>query len=83
MFNTGEKIMPLYEYKCEKCDKSFEILQKSNNEKAVCPNCGGTSLEKLFSVFASGSTSSGNGGIPSPSPGGCAPGGCGCGSNMG
>jgi putative FmdB family regulatory protein len=77
--------MPLYEYKCGKCDKSFEILQKNNSEKVVCPNCGGKSLEKLFSVFASGSSSespSSGGGIPS-SPGGCAKGGCGCGMNMG
>jgi putative FmdB family regulatory protein len=78
--------MPLYEYKCGKCDKSFEILQKNNNEKAVCPNCGGKSLEKLFSVFASASSSessSNSGSIPSSAPGGCARGGCGCGMNMG
>ncbi|MFQ5965679.1 MAG: zinc ribbon domain-containing protein [Candidatus Scalinduaceae bacterium] len=71
--------MPLYEYKCKKCDKSFEILQR-NNEKAVCPNCGGTSLNKLFSVFASGSTSdssSSEGGIPSSAPGKCGTGCCG------
>lgn len=70
--------MPLYEYKCGKCKKSFEILQKSN-EKAVCPDCGSKSLEKLFSVFASNSSSesaSGGSGIPS-SPGACGTGCCG------
>ncbi|MDR4503763.1 MAG: zinc ribbon domain-containing protein [Candidatus Scalindua sp.] len=74
--------MPLYEYRCKKCDKSFEILHKSN-EKAVCPECGGKSMEKLFSVFASGgsSDSSLNGTGPSSSPG-CSSGGCGCGMNM-
>ena len=70
--------MPLYEYKCSKCEKSFEILQR-NNEKVVCPNCEGKSLEKLFSVFASSSSSesaSGGGGMPS-SPGSCGTGCCG------
>ena len=75
--------MPLYEYRCKKCDKNFEILQKSN-EKAVCPECGGKSMEKLFSVFASGGTSeaSSREGGPSSSPG-CGSGGCGCGMNIG
>ncbi len=77
--------MPLFEYTCKKCVKSFEILQR-NNEKVVCPKCGGTSLEKLFSVFASGSgseSSSSEGSIPSSTAGKCSPGGCGCGMNMG
>ncbi|MFV1975545.1 MAG: zinc ribbon domain-containing protein, partial [Candidatus Scalindua sp.] len=53
--------MPLYEYKCKKCEKISEILQR-NNEKVVCPECGGKSLEKQFSVFASGSLSDSAGG---------------------
>ncbi len=71
--------MPLYEYKCAKCDKSFEILQR-NNEKVVCPDCGEKSLEKLFSVFASSSSSesaSGGSGMPPSSPGSCGTGCCG------
>ncbi len=72
--------MPLYEYKCAKCDKSFEIL-KRNNEKVVCPNCGGKALEKQFSVFASSSSSestSGGGSIP---PSSCGTGCCGMGGH--
>ncbi|HDY67715.1 MAG TPA: zinc ribbon domain-containing protein [Candidatus Scalindua sp.] len=42
--------MPIYEYKCEKCDTNFEELQ-TKNEKVVCPSCGGTSLKKMFSAF--------------------------------
>ncbi len=74
--------MPLYEYKCAKCDKNFEILQRSN-EKIVCPNCGGKSLEKQFSVFASNSSSesaSSGSGMP-PSSGSCGTGCCGMGSH--
>ena len=69
--------MPLYEYKCKKCKKNSEILQR-NNEKVVCPECGGKSLEKQFSVFASGSLSdsAGGGGMPPSSPGSCSGTGC-------
>jgi putative FmdB family regulatory protein len=66
--------MPIYEYKCEKCDTNFEILQ-TKNEKVVCPGCGGTSLKKMFSVFAKGSSPEGS--VPTSAPGGCCPGTCG------
>ncbi len=71
--------MPLYEYKCKKCERSFEILQR-NNEKVVCPKWGGKTLEKQFSVFASSSqsdSSAGGGSIPPTSPGSCGTGCCG------
>ncbi len=71
--------MPLFEYNCKKCDKSFEILQR-NNKKVICPNCGGTSLEKLFSVFSKGASSelpSCEGSVPSCAPSRCGTGTCG------
>lgn len=41
--------MPLYEYKCDKCGKRVEILQRvSDKPYAHCPNCGGD-MKKLFS----------------------------------
>jgi len=43
--------MPIYEYECEKCSRSFEILQRSD-EKVSCPSCGGNKLRKLFSTFS-------------------------------
>ncbi len=69
--------MPLYEYRCKKCEKNFEILQRGS-EKAVCPECGGKSLEKQFSVFASGGqqSESSGGGMPPSSPGSCSGTGC-------
>lgn len=48
--------MPIYEYKCEKCDATFEKLQKGKG-KVVCPSCGAAKTKKLFSVFASSSSS--------------------------
>ena len=42
--------MPLYEYKCKKCKKTFEVLQKINSEPLKdCFHCSGN-LEKLISI---------------------------------
>jgi putative FmdB family regulatory protein len=44
--------MPLYEYKCDKCGKTFEVMQKFSDEPlATHPDCGGR-VEKLMSTSA-------------------------------
>ena len=44
--------MPLYEYKCLKCGRTFEILQKVDDEPVkTCINCGGP-VKKLISPSA-------------------------------
>ena len=44
--------MPIYEYHCEKCGKTFSHLHRRLGEAApACPECGG-SVKKLFSSFA-------------------------------
>lgn len=60
---AGETAMPLYEYQCTDCRRSFEILQSlgAGPGGLECPGCGGADLVKQFSTFAP-STSSGNGG---------------------
>ncbi|MDQ1350600.1 MAG: hypothetical protein QG657_902 [Acidobacteriota bacterium] len=41
--------MPLYEYRCNKCNKNFEVLQKINAEPlTTCLYCQGD-VEKLIS----------------------------------
>ena len=41
--------MPIYEYKCVKCEKLHEVIQKFGDEPLrVCPDCGGD-LKKLIS----------------------------------
>jgi len=41
--------MPLYEYKCDRCESVFEVMQKfSDDPLTVHENCGG-SLERLLS----------------------------------
>ena len=63
--------MPIYEYRCSKCETRFEVLQKvgADGSDLNCPECGAKQPEKLLSMFASaGNDTFGQGG-------GCAPGG--------
>lgn len=40
--------MPIYEYRCTKCNKEFEVMQKiTDNPLTVCNSCGGE-LKKLI-----------------------------------
>jgi putative FmdB family regulatory protein len=41
--------MPIYEYKCDSCHKTFEKIQKVSDPKCKkCPSCGGK-VRKLVS----------------------------------
>jgi len=41
--------MPLYEYKCDKCGTTFEVIQKlAEPPVKKCPQCGG-SVKKIIS----------------------------------
>jgi putative FmdB family regulatory protein len=41
--------MPIYEYECDSCEKTFEIMQKFSDEPLrTCPECG-NQLRKLIS----------------------------------
>ena len=75
--------MPLYEYVCQKCDKSFELLVRGD-DTPQCPHCHSRKLDKLLSVV-SGHVAGGKG-YASPDPGGCGKPQCGmggCGGMMG
>ena len=43
--------MPLFEYRCSACQHQFEALVRGSATPA-CPSCGGTSLERIISMFA-------------------------------
>ncbi len=47
--------MPLYEYRCEKCGKSFEKLRRMQDadEPLQCPDCRSGEVKRLFSTFSS------------------------------
>lgn len=41
--------MPMYEYKCVKCDCVFDKIVKDKNERVFCLKCGGPAvINKLF-----------------------------------
>lgn len=43
--------MPIYEYVCEACDQTHDVLQKMSDAPLTdCPNCGEPSLKKKLSA---------------------------------
>ncbi len=44
--------MPLFEYKCGKCDAVTEFLELGNTKKKhTCEKCGSEDMSKMFSAF--------------------------------
>lgn len=44
--------MPVYEYRCKKCGKSFELIETVSEHdpaKVRCPDCKSKSVERLWS----------------------------------
>lgn len=41
--------MPLYEYKCSKCDQVFEVIQKFSDEPLTVHEACGGQVERLLS----------------------------------
>ncbi len=54
--------MPIFEFRCDECGKSFEkiVLKANSTENDICcPNCGSKKCTKLISAIgAVGSSSS-------------------------
>jgi len=82
--------MPIYEYRCSNCDRSFEAFVRSGDNGAQCPHCHGSKLTREMSTFAARasngdsaaavSSAMANSGTSSgfTGGGGCCGGGCGC-----
>ena len=74
--------MPIFNFTCAKCGKSFETLLKNSSESAACPVCGSKKVKKELNRISVGRSSSGKCPNESVCPGagthtcGC---GCGCG----
>jgi len=46
--------MPVYEYVCNDCHTSFEVIltiREHDEEEVVCPRCGGTKIEQGVAEF--------------------------------
>jgi putative FmdB family regulatory protein len=48
--------MPLYEYRCDACGRTFEELRSSSEADAAieCPSCESRRTARQLSTFASG-----------------------------
>lgn len=72
--------MPLYDFVCEDCGKTSEMLVFSESETVKCPHCGGAKMSKCMSPTSS-LTGRGGAGMPGPGDTACcgsAPGHGGC-----
>lgn len=65
--------MPIYEYACQDCDRSFEelVLRRSDEDEVRCPKCKGKRVSKKMSRPAA--ARSGGGGGSAASSAGCGP----------
>ena len=51
--------MPIFEYRCAECDTRFEDLVLNGKAAPVaCKQCGGSSVERVFSTFSAQASSS-------------------------
>lgn len=52
--------MPIFEYKCTKCEAEFEklVFGAASENGIECPDCQSNEVEKLFSCFSGVSRSS-------------------------
>jgi len=62
--------MPIFEYKCLKCESEFEklVFGAASANEILCPDCQSDEVEQLFSCF-NGVTRSGDGTTKSMSSG--------------
>ena len=54
--------MPIYEYSCDDCKKTFSVLRLSTAPaETVCTVCGSKNVRKLMSAFCCSDSGSGGG----------------------
>jgi putative FmdB family regulatory protein len=48
--------MPIYDYKCRNCGKTFEMLRRMQDadRDLQCPDCHAHEVERLLSAFSTG-----------------------------
>ncbi len=76
--------MPIYEFECKACGKTFDHLAPNmhvESQKATCPHCQSKNTMRKMSVFAVANAQPGGYASESSGGGSCCCGSCGCGSN--
>jgi putative FmdB family regulatory protein len=75
-FLDRRRCMPIYEYRCPKCNQQFEQLVRGD-ETVTCPKCGSPNLTKLLSRPAVSVKQSGTQDVPPcGNPNACCSGNC-------
>ncbi len=49
--SAGGDAVPIYEFKCQKCGKEFDLalsVKQYERKEVVCPGCQGTEVEPLI-----------------------------------
>lgn len=48
--------MPIYEYRCKTCDRTFEQFRsiRQAEDDIQCPNCRSEEVERILSSFSTG-----------------------------
>jgi putative FmdB family regulatory protein len=71
--------MPIYEYRCDGCSGTFEVLTSFAERDGVqqCPACSSERTRVLVSSFAFAGASDSGGEMADFAAGGCCGGGCG------
>ncbi|MCE1246885.1 MAG: zinc ribbon domain-containing protein [Firmicutes bacterium] len=51
--------MPIIEYKCQACGKTFERILPSSvkDSEVICPHCGRADCKRRLSIFSTGNAS--------------------------
>ncbi|OQY60453.1 MAG: FmdB family transcriptional regulator [Desulfobacteraceae bacterium 4572_88] len=61
--------MPIYEFKCSKCEDFFELLVMGDNDEMElrCPKCNSENFERILSStsYMMGNSGGGNAGLTS------------------
>ncbi|HEY7928270.1 MAG TPA: zinc ribbon domain-containing protein [Candidatus Dormibacteraeota bacterium] len=76
--------MPVYEYRCNDCAATFEVLRRMGDRElaALCPSCESRASMPLISQVAvtrAGAGAAATAAPPATGSGGCCGGSCGCG----
>lgn len=66
-----EGTMPIYEYVCDTCEKTVEVIQKRNATAPDCPSGDGGEMVRVLSAHNVGASSRGRAPAPPQGCGGC------------
>jgi putative FmdB family regulatory protein len=69
--------MPIYEYRCNQCEREFERYVQTAQAAVACPTCQSARVTRRLSVFGA-RNAGGTAAAAGMSGGGCCGGGCGC-----